>query len=102
MSMQDPYVYDNCRNSVIPKFQKPRIITMASSDVYSVIAYPHNMIAYSIRYEDFNDPVPWSAYMGQSYCWNNHVACTEVIPGKYVSSPASAALTYVKTDLTKT
>ncbi|KAK7179146.1 hypothetical protein DPSP01_012202 [Paraphaeosphaeria sporulosa] len=83
MSMKDPYVYDNCRNRILPKSQGPKIVTMASSDVYSVIAYPHNMIAYSIRYEDFNEPVPWSAYMGQSYCWNNHVACTEVIPGHY-------------------
>lgn len=80
LSMYNPQVYDNCGNRILPKNNKPPIVTMASSDVYSVIAYPHNMIAYSVRYEDFNDPVPWSAYMGQSYCWNNHVACTEVIP----------------------
>ncbi|KAL5389083.1 hypothetical protein PMIN06_009606 [Paraphaeosphaeria minitans] len=83
MSMKDPYVYDNCRKRILPKYQKPQIVAMASSDVYSVIAYPHNMIAYSLRYEDFNDPIPWSAYMGQSGCWNNHVGCTEVIPGHY-------------------
>ncbi|KAJ4357819.1 uncharacterized protein N0V89_002395 [Didymosphaeria variabile] len=56
---------------------------MASSDLYSVRGYPHNIIPYSIEWADFQDPVPWSAYVGQSYCANNRVACTEVIPGSY-------------------
>jgi hypothetical protein len=97
MSFDDPMVIDNCQQSVMPKYQKPRILTMASSDVYSVIAYPHNMIAYSIKYADFNEPVPWSAYYFQSYCWNNHVACTEVIPDRYVHiPPTSAALLHLQ------
>ncbi|KAL1612398.1 hypothetical protein SLS60_000624 [Paraconiothyrium brasiliense] len=84
ISLADPYVLDSCRNSVAPKFNKPRIITMASSDLYSVRGYPHNIIPYSIQWADFQDPVPWSAYVGQSYCANNRVACTEVIPGSYL------------------
>lgn len=83
VSITEPYVLDNCRQTVAPKFNKPRIITMASSDLFSVRGYPHNIIPYSIDYADFNDPVPFSAYVGQSYCANNRVACTEVIPGSY-------------------
>jgi len=83
LSLSAPYVADNCGSSIAPKYDKPRIITMASSDLFSVRGYPHNVIPYSINYADFNDPTPWSAYVGGWYCWNNRPACSEVFQGSY-------------------
>jgi hypothetical protein len=102
MSFDDPRVIDNCQQSVLPKYQKPRILTMASSDVYSVIAYPHNMLAYSIKYADFNEPVPWSAYYFQSYCWNNHIAVRRSsLARMFPSLPRALPYRTCKTSLTQ-
>lgn len=83
LSLTEPHVRDSCGNTVEPQFKRPRIITMASSDLFSVRGYPHNVIPYSIDYADFNDPTPWSAYVGGWYCWNNRPACSEIFPGNY-------------------
>ncbi|KAK3216249.1 hypothetical protein GRF29_8g2770388 [Pseudopithomyces chartarum] len=83
LSLSDPWVRDNCYNTVKPQTVKPRIVTMASSDVFSVRGYPHNVIPYSMNYADFIEPVPWSAYLGGRYCYANRVACTQVFPGDY-------------------
>jgi hypothetical protein len=84
LSIVEPYVYDNCGNSVSRKYPNgDNVVTIASSDLYSVRKYPHNLIPWSVNYQDFIEPVPWSAYYGGRYCANNRPLCSVVMPGQY-------------------
>ncbi|KAJ4294413.1 hypothetical protein N0V90_008103 [Kalmusia sp. IMI 367209] len=83
LSLTEPFVQDSCGNTIEPQVKKPRVITMASSDLFSVRGYPHNVIPFSMNYADLNDPTPWSAYVGGWYCANNRPICSEVFPNEY-------------------
>jgi len=83
MSLMEPWVVDNCRNSVSRVSNKPNILTIASTDLYSVRKYPNNLIPWSVDYADFQEPVPWSAYIGDRYCAQNRPLCSEVFPNDY-------------------
>jgi hypothetical protein len=84
LSIMEPYVYDNCGNSISRKNPVGNnVLTIASSDLYSVRKYPHNLIPWSMNYADFIEPVPWSAYFGGRYCANNRPLCSVVMPGGY-------------------
>jgi hypothetical protein len=64
LSIMEPYVYDNCGNSISRKNPNgDNVITIASSDLYSVRKYPHNLIPWSVNYADFIEPVPWSVIL---------------------------------------
>lgn len=83
LSLDEPYVRDNCGTRIPRAKPGNNIITLASTDLYSVRKYPHNLIPWSVNYDDFNYPVPWSAYYGGRYCANNRPACSEVFNDDY-------------------
>ncbi|KAK3201143.1 hypothetical protein GRF29_213g1207777 [Pseudopithomyces chartarum] len=69
-----------CR-SAETRFNK--IITLASTDIFTKRGYPINDIPYSVNYADFNDPVPYSAWYGQPSCQIRMPYCSVVFPGGY-------------------
>lgn len=81
--MSEPFVTDNCQKTITRKSPGHNIITIASSDLYSVRGYPHNVIPWSVNWVDFNEPTPWSAYLGGWYCANNRPICSVVFPHDY-------------------
>ncbi|ORY11324.1 hypothetical protein BCR34DRAFT_601429 [Clohesyomyces aquaticus] len=83
LSVEEPRVLDNCNNEVKRRRPGHNIITIASSALYSVRKYPHNLLPFSVNYDDFNEPTPWSAYVGDRYCANNRPLCSEVFPHDY-------------------
>ncbi|KAF2737483.1 hypothetical protein EJ04DRAFT_510342 [Polyplosphaeria fusca] len=83
LSLLEPYVVDNCGKSVSRSSNRGNVLTIASSDLYSVRKYPHNLIPWSVNYADFVDPVPWSAYIGDRYCANNRPLCSVIYPHDY-------------------
>ncbi|KAF2478277.1 uncharacterized protein BDR25DRAFT_309060 [Lindgomyces ingoldianus] len=83
LSMMEPYVIDNCGKQITRQVSGPNVVTIASTDLYSVRKYPHNLLPWSVNYDDFNDPTPWSAYYGQRNCANNRPLCSVVFPHNY-------------------
>ncbi|KAH7392472.1 hypothetical protein DE146DRAFT_758190 [Phaeosphaeria sp. MPI-PUGE-AT-0046c] len=83
LSLMEPHVIDNCGTQISRKSPGPNIVTIASSELYSVRKYPHNLIPWSVNYDDFNEPTPWSAYYGGQYCANNRPLCSVVFQHEY-------------------
>jgi hypothetical protein len=78
ISYWEPQAYDNCQSSIPRRnSENNRIITVASDALHSIRSYPDmfapwpikwDIIPWSLNYDDFNEPVPWSAYSGQQQC----------------------------------
>ncbi|KAF2690678.1 hypothetical protein K458DRAFT_482892 [Lentithecium fluviatile CBS 122367] len=83
LSLMEPMVTDNCGNIITRKTPGHNVLTIASTDLYSVRKYPHNLLPWSVNYDDFNEPTPWSAYFGDRYCANNRPLCSVIFPGAY-------------------
>jgi hypothetical protein len=97
ISFWEPQVYDNCGSSIARRNPgRDKIITVASDALYSIRKYPDalapypvkwDLIPWSVNYDDFNEPVPWSAYSGQRLCAQKDTEtarlCAIVKPGQY-------------------
>ncbi|KAF2833651.1 hypothetical protein CC86DRAFT_12730 [Ophiobolus disseminans] len=78
VSYWEPQVYDNCHTSISRRNpESHRIITVASDALYSIRKYPDtfalppvkwDLIPWPFNFDDFHEPVPWSAYSGQETC----------------------------------
>ncbi|KAH8730264.1 hypothetical protein GQ44DRAFT_723701 [Phaeosphaeriaceae sp. PMI808] len=98
VSYYEPQVYDNCGKSVRRQQSGGnRVITIASEALYSIRKYPNalapfpvkwDLVPWSVNFDDFNNPVPWSAYSGQQMCAMSYGTetsqrCSVVKPGEY-------------------
>lgn len=98
VSYGEPSVVDNCGHSVKRKNTKTRnlVVTLASDAIYSIRSYPHilapwpvtwDLKPYSVNYDDFHDPVPWSA-------WNGMRECAQEGAPRYLCTPVKQASDY--------
>lgn len=97
LSYWEPYVHDNCGSRILRRNPGGRrVITVASDAIHSIRQYPDvfapadvtwDLTPWSVNFDDFNQPVPWSAWLGQSQCaqsgWGTARDCSFVNPDGY-------------------
>ncbi|KXT12382.1 hypothetical protein AC579_1704 [Pseudocercospora musae] len=71
ISMETAYALDECNNRIGGDYQG-RILTMASTSIYSLCdysnGYPPQYNAYPVNFQDFQGPIPHSAWNCMPYC----------------------------------
>ncbi|EME82573.1 uncharacterized protein MYCFIDRAFT_174134 [Pseudocercospora fijiensis CIRAD86] len=71
ISMETAYALDECNNRIGGGYQG-RILTMASTSIYSLCdyarAFPPQYNAYPVNFQDFEGPIPHSAWECMPYC----------------------------------
>ncbi|KAF7197796.1 hypothetical protein HII31_00885 [Pseudocercospora fuligena] len=71
ISMETAYALDECNNRIGGNYQG-RILTMASTSIYSLCdysnGYPPQYNAYPVNFQDFEGPIPHSAWSCMPYC----------------------------------
>ncbi|KXS97344.1 hypothetical protein AC578_10751 [Pseudocercospora eumusae] len=71
ISMETAYALDECNNRIGGNYQG-RILTMASTSIYSLCdysnGYPPQYNAYPVNFQDFEGPIPHSAWNCMPYC----------------------------------
>ncbi|KAJ4365014.1 hypothetical protein N0V83_008630 [Neocucurbitaria cava] len=95
ISYYSPRVFDNCLQDVTRQSSGPNVLTIASTDLHSIRKFPHvfapadvqwDLEPWPVNYDDFNSPVPFSAYAGQRICAQPGFptsSCTIVKPDEY-------------------
>lgn len=95
ISYYSPRVFDNCLQDVTRRSSGPKLLTIASTDLHSIRKFPHvfapadvqwDLEPWPVNYDDFNSPVPFSAYAGQRICAQPGFltsSCTIVKPDEY-------------------
>ncbi|KAH7389460.1 hypothetical protein DE146DRAFT_767768 [Phaeosphaeria sp. MPI-PUGE-AT-0046c] len=97
LSYWEPQVHDNCGSRILRKNSgRNQVLTIASDAIHSIRSYPNalapadviwDLKPWSVNFDDFNPPVPWSAYMGAAKCaqegWGTARDCSFVNPDDY-------------------
>ncbi|OAK95716.1 hypothetical protein IQ06DRAFT_352000 [Phaeosphaeriaceae sp. SRC1lsM3a] len=97
LSYWEPQVHDNCGSRILRKNPSGnKVLTVASDAIHSIRTFPDafapadvtwDLTPWSVNFDDFNQPVPWSAYVGQSKCaqkgWGTEYSCSYVDPSDY-------------------
>jgi hypothetical protein len=60
LSLVNVFASDNCNNDVgVWPRTAPDILTLASTNLYTMRGRPFNGIPFPLNFDDFNDPVPF-------------------------------------------